>query len=131
LLQRRKAWRGYVTRAQSLLLATWPGQSTVLAGVAIGAVAVEGLHAQAKPKAYTVTETETIDATAQAELAKAATAAQQPAGGHALRTGGGKIVQIDGAPPPKRVILTEWDSLEQALFTAANKANAAAAYLPS
>ncbi len=72
----------------------------MLAGVAIGAVAVEGRHAQAKPKAYTVTETETIDATAQAEFAKAATAAQQPAGGHPLRTGGGKIVQIDGAVPP-------------------------------
>ena len=94
----------------------------MLAGVAIGAVAIEGLHAQGKLKAYTITETETLDATAQAEFAKAATAAQQPAGGHPLRTGGGKIVQIDGAAPPKRVILTEWDSLDQAVAFYKSKA---------
>src|ERR1700756_2679008 len=95
---------------------------TLLTGVAIGAIAVEGLHAQAKLKAYTVTETETLDATAQAEFAKAATAAQLPAGGHPLRTGGGKIVKIDGAEPPKRVILTEWDSLDRALAFYKSKA---------
>jgi uncharacterized protein (DUF1330 family) len=94
----------------------------MLAGVAVGAVAVEGLHAQPKPKAYTITETQTLDATAQAEFAKAATAAQQSAGGRSLRTGGGKIVTIDGAAPPARVILTEWDSLEQALAFYKSKA---------
>jgi uncharacterized protein (DUF1330 family) len=87
----------------------------LLTGVAIGAVAVESLHAQAKLKAYSVTETETLDATAQAEFAKAAATAQQPAGGHPLRTGGGKIVGLEGAAPPVRVILTEWDSLDQAV----------------
>jgi uncharacterized protein (DUF1330 family) len=95
---------------------------TLLTGVAIGAVAVEGLHAQAKLKAYTITETETLDATAQAEFAKAAAAAQQPAGGHPLRTGGGKIVGLEGAAPPKRVILTEWDSLDQAVAFYKSKA---------
>jgi uncharacterized protein (DUF1330 family) len=95
---------------------------SVLAGVAIGVVAVEGLHAQAKPKAFTITETQTLDATAQAEFARAATAAQQSAGGRSLRTGGGKIVAIDGAAPPARVILTEWDNLEQALAFYKSKA---------
>jgi hypothetical protein len=38
----------------------------MFAGIAIGAVAVQGLHAQSKPKAYTVTEIEVIDAAAQA-----------------------------------------------------------------
>jgi uncharacterized protein (DUF1330 family) len=95
---------------------------SLLAGVAIGAVAVEGLHAQAKPKAYTITETQTLDATAQAEFAKTATAAIQSAGGHPLRTGGGKIVALDGAAPPPRVVLTEWDSLDQALAFYKSKA---------
>jgi uncharacterized protein (DUF1330 family) len=94
----------------------------LVTGVAIGAVTVEGLHGQAKPKAYTITETETIDATAQAEFAKAATAAQKNAGGRSLGTGGGKIVAIDGAAPPKRFILTEWDNLEQALAFYKSKA---------
>lgn len=35
---------------------------TMLAGIAIGAVAVQALHAQAKPKAYSVTEIEVLDA---------------------------------------------------------------------
>ena len=40
----------------------------MLAGIAIGAVAIQGLHAQAKPKAYTVTELQTLDAKAAAML---------------------------------------------------------------
>jgi uncharacterized membrane protein YgdD (TMEM256/DUF423 family) len=31
---------------------------SMVAGVAIGAVAVHGLHAQGKPKAYTISETQ-------------------------------------------------------------------------
>ena len=34
----------------------------LLTGIALGAAAVQGLHAQAKPKAYLVTESEVIDA---------------------------------------------------------------------
>jgi uncharacterized protein (DUF1330 family) len=86
----------------------------MLAGVAIGVVAVQGLQAQGKPKAYTVSETELIDATAQAAYTPLAQAAQRNAGARPLRTGGGKIVAIEGAAPPKRVAITEWDSLEQA-----------------
>ena len=33
----------------------------LVAGVALGAAAVQGLHAQAKPKAYLVTESEVLD----------------------------------------------------------------------
>ena len=39
---------------------------TVVASAAFGAAVVQGLHAQAKPKAYAITETEVIDAAAQA-----------------------------------------------------------------
>ena len=42
----------------------------LVAGVGLGAAAVQGLHAQAKPKAYTVTELQTIDAKAAADFAK-------------------------------------------------------------
>ena len=37
---------------------------SLLAGVALGAAAVQGLHAQAKPKAYIISETEVLDAAA-------------------------------------------------------------------
>ena len=39
---------------------------SVFAGVALGGAAIQGLHAQAKPKAYVVSELETLDPAAQA-----------------------------------------------------------------
>jgi len=86
----------------------------VVAGAALGAAAMQGLHAQAKPKAYTVAELQTLDAAAQATYVPAVLAAQKAAGGHPFNTGGGKMVAMEGTPPPMRVAITEWDSLEQA-----------------
>jgi uncharacterized protein (DUF1330 family) len=86
---------------------------SMLAGVAIGVVAVQGLHAQAKPKAYAISETEAIDAAAQAAYTPLVRAALSAAGGRSLRTAGGKVVPLEGAAP-KRVGIVEWDSLEQA-----------------
>ena len=85
----------------------------VLAGVALGATVMQGLHAQVKPKAYTVSELETIDAAANAAFVPVITAAQNSAGGRPLRTGGGKIVAMLGTAP-KRVAITEWESLDKA-----------------
>jgi uncharacterized protein (DUF1330 family) len=87
---------------------------TMLAGVAIGAFAVQGLHAQAKPKAYTVSEIEVTDAAGAAAYGKLVQPAIKAAGGHIFNTAGGKIVGIMGAAPPTRVAINEWDSLEQA-----------------
>ncbi len=86
----------------------------LVAGAAIGGAAVQGLHAQAKPKAYTVGELETLDAAAAQGFAAVAQAAQRTAGGRPFRTAGGRVVTLDGAAAPSRVAITEWDSLEQA-----------------
>src|SRR5438034_10667353 len=86
----------------------------MIAGAALGGAAIQGLHAQAKPKAYTVTELETLDAKAAADFAKRVSAAQTNAGGRNFRTGGGKVVGLEGPPPPQRVAITEWDNLEKA-----------------
>jgi uncharacterized protein (DUF1330 family) len=86
----------------------------VLAGGVMGAAAVQAIHAQAKPKAYTVAELQVLDAAALATYVPAVLAAQRAAGGHPFNTGGGKIVAMEGAPPPMRVAITEWDSLDQA-----------------
>jgi uncharacterized protein (DUF1330 family) len=86
----------------------------LVAGVAIGGTAIQGLHAQAtQKKAYTVTELETLDAKAAADVAGRIAQAQKSAGGHNFRTGGGKVTGMEG-PPPQRVAITEWDSLEKA-----------------
>src|SRR5262249_43346649 len=77
---------------------------SIIAGAALGGAAIQGLHAQAKPKAYAITELESLDAQASADIAKRVQAAQAEAGGgRNLRTAGGKVVGLEGAPPPKRV----------------------------
>ena len=85
----------------------------VVAGAAFGAAAVQGLHAQVKPKAYSISELEELDAAAQFAFVPVIAAAQQAAGGRNLRTGG-RVVASEGSAAPKRVAITEWDSLEKA-----------------
>jgi uncharacterized protein (DUF1330 family) len=87
----------------------------MIAGAALGATAMQGVNAQlAAKKAYAITELESLDAQAAADIARRVQAAQSEAGGRNLRTAGGKVVGLEGPPPPKRVGLTEWDSLEKA-----------------
>jgi uncharacterized protein (DUF1330 family) len=87
---------------------------SMIAGAALGGAAIQGLHAQAKPKAYTVSELETLDEKAAADVARRIWVLQTEAGGRNFRTGGGKVVGMEGPPPPKRVAITEWDNLEKA-----------------
>jgi uncharacterized protein (DUF1330 family) len=84
----------------------------LVTGVAIGGAVIQGLHAQAKPKAYQVTESEVLDAAAIAAYNPAVQAAEKAAGGRSFRTTG-TIVAVVGTAP-KRVSISEWDSLEQA-----------------
>jgi len=86
---------------------------TLLVGIALGAAAIQGLHAQAKPKAYLITETEILDAAALAAYTPLVRAALKAAGGRVLAPPEGKTVALVGEAP-KRVGITEWDSVEQA-----------------
>jgi uncharacterized protein (DUF1330 family) len=83
-----------------------------VAGAALGASAMQGLHAQAKPKAYSVTEIEVLDTAAMAAYGPLITAAVKAAGGGNFNTAGGRIIAFVGEPP-KRVAINEWGSLEQ------------------
>jgi uncharacterized protein (DUF1330 family) len=86
---------------------------SMLAGATLGAAAIQGLHAQAKPKAYTVIEVEVMDEAALKAHLPPVEAALAAAGGHYLNTGGGRIISHLG-DPPKRVAIIEWDNLDQA-----------------
>jgi uncharacterized protein (DUF1330 family) len=96
---------------------------TLLAGVAIGAIALQGLHAQgAKQKAYSVSEIEVLDASALAAYLPGARKAIEAAHGRTLRTADRRVVQIEGGPAPKRVGITEWDSVDAAVAFYKSKA---------
>jgi uncharacterized protein (DUF1330 family) len=97
--------------------------TAMLAGVAIGAIAVQGLHAQgAKLKAYGVVENEILDASAQAAYLPIVRKAVAAAHGRPLYTTAGRIVQIEGAPAPKSVGIVEWDSVDDAVAFYKSKA---------
>jgi len=85
----------------------------LVTGTAIGAAAVQGLHAQSTPKAYVVTEIEVINQEAQnAYLPKVGEVIKSTGGAYLAR--GGKIVSLEGADAPKRATIVVYDSLEKA-----------------
>jgi len=84
----------------------------LVVGAAVGAAAVQGLHAQAKPRAYIVTESQILDAAAAAAYGPRNQAAQKAAGGISFRTTG-KITAVVGTPP-QRVGLSEWPNVDAA-----------------
>ena len=84
----------------------------MLAGAALGAAAIQGLHAQSKPPVYQITE---IDAANPAAYVKdyvpRAQAVIKAAGGRLLA--GGTATAVEGDPPKPRVVITAWDSTEK------------------
>jgi len=92
-----------------------------VAGAALGATAMQGLHAQAKLKAYSVGEVE-ITGTLPPDYLPTVRKAIEAAHGRALRTVNGRVVSIEGAPPPKNVGIVEWDSLDDAVAFYKSKA---------
>ena len=91
------------------LTVTW----AMLAGFGLGAVAVQALHAQAKPPVYQVVEIDVSNMDAYLkDYAPKAQAAIKAAGGKFLAAG--KAATIEGEPPKSRVVIQQWDSLEHA-----------------
>jgi uncharacterized protein (DUF1330 family) len=85
----------------------------MIAGAAIGAAAVQTLHAQAKPPVYQITEIDVLNQEAYLkDYAPKAQAVIKAAGGKFLAAGG-KTTTIEGEPPKSRVVLQQWDSLEK------------------
>ena len=87
----------------------------VVVGVAIGAVATQGLHAQAKLKAYSISMNVITDDAAVAKYLPAVRKAIADNHGKALLTLRGRVVPIEGAAPPSNVGIVEWDSVDDAL----------------
>ena len=85
----------------------------VVVGFALGAVAVQGLHAQAKPPVYYIAEIDVTNLDAYTkEYAPKAQALIKASGGRILAAGQ-KVTAIEGAPPKPRVVVQVWDSMEK------------------
>jgi len=89
--------------------------STMLVGFGLGAVTVQGLHAQAKPPIYQITEIDVSASNVDAytkEYAPKATALIKANGGRPL-AGTQNVTTLEGESPKRRVAVTVWDSLEK------------------
>jgi uncharacterized protein (DUF1330 family) len=85
----------------------------MLAGVGIGAIAVQTLHAQAKPPIYRIAEIDVSNVEAYTkEFVPIAQAALKNAGGRFLAAGQ-KVTALAGEPPKSRVTIQVWESLEK------------------
>jgi uncharacterized protein (DUF1330 family) len=91
----------------------------MLAGVGIGAVAIQSLHAQTNRPVYLVTEIDVTDPGAYGtEYAPKIQASIKAAGGRIIALGGAAgagakfVTQVEGQPP-KRVEIQVWDSLQK------------------
>ena len=88
----------------------------MVAGMGVGAVAVEGLHAQGKPVVYTVNEIQITDMDAYTkEYAPLGQAGIRNAGGKRLASG--PAIALSGATvaPSTRLTIQAWDSMEKAI----------------
>jgi uncharacterized protein (DUF1330 family) len=85
----------------------------VVVGFGLGAVAVQGLHAQAKPPIYYIAEIDVTNVDAYTkEYAPKAQALIKASGGRLLAAGQ-KVTALEGAPPKPRVAVQVWDSMEK------------------
>ena len=84
----------------------------MVAGVALGGFAVQGLHAQAKPPVYYVAEIDTANLDGyMKDYAPLAQASIKAAGGKIVA--GGVPKAVEGDPPKARVVVQVWESEEQ------------------
>jgi uncharacterized protein (DUF1330 family) len=101
---------------------------SMLAGIALGAIAVQGLHAQAKPPAYAIAEIDGADQQGYAReyLSRNLKPIIDDGGGKFLSRGN-KSISIRGEPP-KRIVVIAFENLDkaQAAFTSPAYAEALA-----
>jgi uncharacterized protein (DUF1330 family) len=84
-------------------------------GAALGAAAASARKAPGAPKAYIVTEVDVTgdSATFQRDYAAHVLSTVEPFGGRYL-VRGGRCVGVEGEPPKPRIVISVFDSFEQA-----------------
>jgi uncharacterized protein (DUF1330 family) len=83
----------------------------MLAGFGLGAVAVQGLHAQAKPPVYLITEIDVTNIDAYTKEYAPKAQALIKANGGRLLAAGQKVTALEGDPPKARVAVSAWDDM--------------------
>jgi uncharacterized protein (DUF1330 family) len=91
----------------TLLMAT-------ISGFALGAIAVQALHAQGKPAAYGIAEVTVSNQDGYSTEFLPAGRKTIADGGGKFLAAGGKTISEQGTPPAPRVVIIQWPSLDAA-----------------
>ena len=86
---------------------------SMLAGIALGAAAVRGLHAQARIPTYYIAEIEVTNLDGYVKEYEPRVHANIKAFGGRILAAGTKVATMDGDPPQSRVTVLVWNSIEQ------------------
>ena len=92
---------------------------SMLVGVGVGAIAVQGLHAQTKAPVYLITEIDVTNPESYGkEFAPKAQAPIKNAGGRFILIGGtagagAKPIEPFDGTPPKRITVQAWESMDK------------------
>jgi uncharacterized protein (DUF1330 family) len=85
----------------------------MLAGALLGAAAVQGLQAQAKPPIYQITEIDISNVDAYVKEYAPKAQALIKAGGGVNLAASQNVTKVEGDAPKMRVAVTRWASMEQ------------------
>lgn len=89
--------------------------ASLAAGFALGAAAIEGLHAQAQPHAFYIAMNEVKDANGYLGAFSKESSAYAKAQGGRFIVQGGKVTALAGEPPKTRVVIQEWENMDKLL----------------
>jgi uncharacterized protein (DUF1330 family) len=88
---------------------------SMLAGAALGATAIETIHAQAKPLAFLISENTINDQDVYMKQFIPAVSKTMEATGAKFLARGGKIETLLGSAPPPRTVVLQFPSMDKAL----------------
>jgi uncharacterized protein (DUF1330 family) len=100
---------------ENTVMKTHYAVAMAVAGFGLGAAAVQGLHAQARPSIYQITEIDVPRANLDAYLKEYAPKAQAIIKAHGGRglAASQNVTAVEGDAPKSRVAITIWDSPEK------------------
>jgi uncharacterized protein (DUF1330 family) len=99
---------------ENVMKSKWTIPAAVIGGFALGALAVQALHAQAKPAAYGIAEVTVSNQDGYAKEFLPAVQKTIADGGGKFLAAGGKTLAEQGTPPAPRVVIIQWANLDQA-----------------
>jgi uncharacterized protein (DUF1330 family) len=86
---------------------------SMLAGITLGAIAVQGINAQAEAPIYYISEIEVTNLDGYLKEYVPRDQANVKAFGGRILAAGTKVATIEGDPPKSRVAVQVWDSIER------------------